>query len=113
MVISDFQVEDKIGKLRFFEEIFLVTDIKFEVILRMFFLKLSNVDVSFEENTLMWKTYTTSETLSTTEQVQIIDKKEFVIAALDADSETFVVHISIWEQEEMPIYSKRQAQIEA
>ena len=33
MVIVDFQIEDKGGKLRFFQEIFLVTDTKFEVIL--------------------------------------------------------------------------------
>ena len=47
MVIADFQVEDKVGRPRFSEEIFLVADTKFEVILGMLFWKFSNADVSF------------------------------------------------------------------
>ena len=52
MVIADFQVEDKGGRSRFFQETFLVADTKLEVILGMPFLKLSNTDVSFGEGTL-------------------------------------------------------------
>ena len=82
---------------------------KFEVILGMLFLKISNANVSFDERTLTWRTYTINETLPTIEQVQIVDPKEFVIVALDVDSETFVVHVAIREQEEMPVHSKKQA----
>ena len=32
---------------------------------------------------------------------------------MDANSETFVVHVAIWKQEEMPVHSKKQAQIKA
>ena len=113
MVIADFQVEDKGGRPRFFQETFLVADTKFEVILGMPFLKISNADVSFGEGTLTWKSYTTNEALPTTERVQLVDPKEFVIAALDADSETFVVHVAIREQEEMAMDPGRKAQIEA
>ena len=113
MVIADFQVEDKGGRLRFFQETFLVADTKFKVILGIRFLKLSNADMSFSEKTLMWKLYTTNKALSTTKRVQLIDPKEFVIAALDADSETFVVHVAICECEEMAINSDKKAQIEA
>ena len=113
MVIADFQVEDKASKPRFFQEIFLVADTKFEVILGMPFLKINNADVSFGEGTLTWRTYTINEALPTTEQVQIVDPKEFVIAALDVDSETFVVHVAIREREEMPVHSERQAQVGA
>ena len=70
---------------------------KFKVILRMLFLKISNADMSFGKETLIWKTYITNEALPTTEQVQIINKKNFVIAALDADNKTFAVHVAIWE----------------
>ena len=52
MVIADFQVEDKGGRPRFFQETFLVADTKFEVILGMSFLKISNIDVVFGERTL-------------------------------------------------------------
>ena len=113
MVIEDFQVEDKANRPRFFQETFLVADTQFEVILGMPFLKISNADVSFGERTLTWKTYTTIEALPTTEQVQIIDKKNFVIVALDANSKTFMVHVAIREQKKMPVHSKRQVQIEA
>ena len=107
MVIADFQVEDKSGRPRFFQETFLVADTKFEVILGMPFLKISNANVAFGEGTLTWKSYTTNEALPTTKRVRLVDPKEFVIAALDADSETFVVHVAIREREEMPVHSER------
>ena len=53
MVIADFQIEDKGGKPRFFQETFLVANIKFDVVLRMPFLKISNTNVVFGEETLM------------------------------------------------------------
>ena len=52
IVIADLQIEDKVGRPRFFQETFLVANIKFEIILGMFFLKFSNVDVLFGERTL-------------------------------------------------------------
>ena len=52
MLIADFQVEDKSGRPKFFQKIFLVADTKFEVILEMLFLKINTVDVSFDEETL-------------------------------------------------------------
>ena len=88
-----------------------MADTKFEMILEMFFLKISNADMSFGEGTFTWKTYTTNKALLTTEQVQIINKKDFMIAALDANSETFVVYMAIQKWEKMPVYSKKQAQV--
>ena len=69
MVIADFQVEDKGGSPKFFQQTFLVANIKFEVILGMPFLKLSNTDVLFGEETFTWKSYTTNKVLQTIEQV--------------------------------------------
>ena len=71
-----------------------MVNITFEMILKMFFLKLSNADMSFSDETLMWRTYTINKALSITEQVQIIYKKNLVIVALDVNSKTFVVHIA-------------------
>ena len=51
MVIADFQIENKANRPRFFQKIFLVANIKFEIILRMFFLKINNVDMLFNEKT--------------------------------------------------------------
>ena len=112
MVIADFQVEDKSGRPRFFQETFLVANTKFEVILGMPFLKISNANVVFGEGTLTWKSYTTIEALPTTKRVRLVNPKEFVIAALDMDSETFVVHMAIRERERIPVHAKTQAQIQ-
>ena len=52
MVIANFQMKNKASRPRFFQETFLVANIKFEVILGMLFLKISNADVSFSKMTL-------------------------------------------------------------
>ena len=95
MVIADFQVEDKSGRSRFFQNTFLVANIKFEVILEMLFFKISNANMAFGNGIPTWKFYTTNKALSTTKQVQLVDSKEFVIAALDTDSKTFVLYEAI------------------
>ena len=90
-----------------------MADIKFEVILEIPFLKISNANIVFGEKILMWKSYITNEALWTTEQVQLVNLKEFVIAALDADSKTFIMHVAIRERKEMAIDPDRKAQINA
>ena len=107
MVITDFHVKDKGGRPRFFQKIFLVANTKFKVILGMLFLKISNADMAFDEDILMWKSYTTNKARPSTKQVQLVDLKEFDIVALDADSKTFVEHVAIWEEEKMPVHTKR------
>ena len=78
------------------------------------FLTLSKPDVRFVEQELVWRTYTTAETLPTTRRVEIIGKKEFALAALNADDETFVVYVAaLPELMTMPINPSCQAQVAA
>ena len=107
IVIVDLEIEDKVGKSRFFQKTFLVANIKFEIVLEMLFLKISNADIVFSKKTLMWRFYAINKALLISEHVQIIDLKEFIITALDADSEIFVIHIAIKEQEKMLMHSKK------
>ena len=100
-------MEDKGGKLRFFQQIFLVVDTKFEMILGMFFLKISNADILFGEGSFTWKFYIANKVLLTTKQVYPIDAKKFVIATVDVNSKTFVMHVAIREQKEMPVHSEK------
>ena len=95
MVIVDFQIEDKVSKPRFFLKTFLIADTKFEVILEMFYLKISNKKMLFNKKTLMWKFYTTNKALLITKKIQIINPKEFFEALLDVNSKTFVIHVAI------------------
>ena len=61
------------------------------------FLTLSNADIQFAAKELTWRSYTAAEALPTTKRVEFIDKKEFAKAALDEESETFVVHVAALE----------------
>ena len=97
MVIANFQMEDKGGKSRFFQKIILVADTKFEMILEMLFLKISNADIAFGERILTQKSYITNKALPITKQVQLVIPKKFVIVALNANSKTFVMHMAIRE----------------
>ena len=79
----------------------------------MFSLKISNANVSFDKKILIQRFYTTNKVLATTERIQIIDWKKFVIVVLDVDSETFVVYMATWEQKKIAIDLIRKAQIGA
>ena len=94
MVVAAFSVVDKVNRVRFFEETFLVANVSLEVIFGMPFLTLSNADVNFLSQNLWWKTYTTKEALPTTRCVELVGKKEFVAAALNPEHETYVVHVA-------------------
>lgn len=88
-----------------------MANINFEVIVRMFFLKINNANVAFGKKTHMWKFYTTNKVFFTTAWVQIIDKTDFVIMALDIDNKTFVVYVTIWEQEKIAMNPIKKAKI--
>ena len=90
-----------------------MADTKFEVVLGMPFLKISNANGAFSKGTLTWKSYTTNKAPPTTKQVQLVDPKEFVLVALDANSETFVIHVAIRERKEMAMDLAKKAQFEA
>ena len=94
MVISTFSVLDKDDRERFFEESFLLADVKLERVFQIFFLTMSNTDVDFQAWNLQWRSYTTGDVFSTTRRVELIKKKEFTAVVLDLEYETFVVHIT-------------------
>ena len=77
MTIAGFLIQDELGKIRFFEETFLLADTSMDVVLGMPFLSLSNADVQFDTGNLTWRTYSTVEALPTTKQVELINKHEF------------------------------------
>lgn len=94
IVLANFQVDDKYIRLQFFQETFLVTNISINVILRILFLTLSNTNIAFADWNLIWKSYTSTKTLLTTKQLQIINWKKFVAVALDSTEEVFVVYMT-------------------
>ncbi len=113
MALARFSLQNSLGRIWFFEETFLLTNTSMEVILVMPFLSFSNADVKFAElGKLTGRSYTTAEALPTTSWVKLIDKKEFAKAALDGNSETFVVHVAALELlTAMSIYLSRALQV--
>ena len=113
MVIAGFQVEDKANRSRFYYKTYLMANTKFEVILGILFLKISNADMSFGKKILIWKTYITNKALPITKLVHIVNPKEFIIAVLNIDNEMFVMHVAISKREKMLVHSKKQAKVGA
>ena len=110
IVIADCSVKDKLGRVQFFLKTFLLANISLKVVLGMLFLTFSKVNIRFVERELVWRTYTAAEALPTTKRVEIIDKKEFATATLNADNETFVMYVAtIMEPTIMPIHPSYQA----
>ena len=93
MIIAGFQVEDKLGRARFFQESFLLAETSIKIVIGMLFFTLSNASMQFAEKTLMWRSYTATEALPTTKRLELINKKEFAKIALDEKFETFVLHV--------------------
>ena len=52
MVIAGFQVQNKFGKAKFFQNTFLVSDTSVEIVFEMLFLAFSKVKVDFAEREL-------------------------------------------------------------
>ena len=102
MVVVAFSVTDKANQVRFIEKTFLVANVSPKVVLGMPFLTLSGADVDFSGRELRWRTYTTEEVFPTTKRVELVGKKEFAAAALDSESETFVVHIASLSSDASP-----------
>ncbi len=107
MASAGFLVQDKLGRIRFFEETFLLADTSMEVVLKMSFLAFSNADIQFDAKSLTWRSYTAAEALPTARWVELIDKHEFAKAALDENSETFVVHVAALEVPEPVVHPFR------
>ena len=47
MVVPAFSIEDQANQVRLFEKIFLMANVRPEIVLRMFFLTLNDVDIDF------------------------------------------------------------------
>ncbi len=63
MVSASFLLQDSLGKVRFFEETFLLVDTSMEIVLGILFLALSNADFQFGAKKLTWRSYIAPEAL--------------------------------------------------
>lgn len=110
ITIEGFKVQNKLGKARFFQKIFLVAYNNNELIFKMFFLNFSKIEINFAYKRFTWRTYIIAEAFSTTKKDQIINRKKFAKRVLDLDQKTFVIHVTTFTTL-MPIHLARKAQI--
>lgn len=97
IVIASFLVQNRLGKIWFFEKSFLWTDTNIELVLGMSFLTVSDIDIWFAEKELIWRSYITTAVLSTTETVEFIDKGDFATTTSDKNFETIMMYIAVLE----------------
>lgn len=97
MALAIFSLQDSLGKVQFFEQTFLLVNTNIKVVLNIVFRAISNTNFQFDIKKFTWRSYIVAKALSTTSPVKLIDKKEFPKAALDENSETFIVHVSALE----------------
>lgn len=69
MVLATFQLEEKQERMRFFQKIFLIANIAIEIILEMFFLIFSKIEINFVDQKLFLKTYILDKALLITKQM--------------------------------------------
>ena len=112
IVIADCSVRDKLGRVWFFQETFLLANIGLKIDLGMPFITFSKANIRFAERKLVLRTYMGAKMLPTTRRVEIIDKSEFVVAVLNTNDKIFMMHIvALAKLTSMPIHSFCQVQV--
>lgn len=73
------------------KETFLIADIDIEIILEMLFFSLDNADVQLAKvKRITSRNNTTATEVSTFKRIELFEKREYAIAALDKKSKTFI-----------------------
>lgn len=88
---------------------FLLSDTSVKVVLVMFFLTLSNSNILFLEQELIWRSYIAAKAIPNTKQVEIINKNAFAKAVLDKNVKVFMVYITSLSLNLLSIYSIQEA----
>lgn len=64
------------------------------MILGISFVRLSNVNILFPKQKLIWRSYILAKAISSVKEVQMIGSKKFVAAALDLRKKAIVLYIA-------------------
>ena len=104
MILASFQIEDKLEKVWFFQETFILANFSKDVVLRILFLTFSNVNIKFAWKKFLYRFYTTVKAPLIIKQIEIIGKKKFTKAVLDENVGAFIVHMTFFGFNLMPIH---------
>ena len=91
-----FSILNNDNRERFFEKSFLLADVKLDIILKMSFLIMTNVDINFQVWNLQWRSYTTEDIFLTTKCIKLMEKKKFAAIAFDLKYKAFIIYIAVF-----------------
>lgn len=77
----------------------------------MLFFTLSNRNINLTDYKFNWKLYTTIEPLSTIKRVWLVEKKIFIVVALDLNNKIFISYVIFFTSSNLNINSYHKAQI--
>lgn len=114
MTSTQFLIQDSLKKLQFFENTFLLANIRTIIDLGILLLSFSNANIRFVEESmkLTWRTYITREMLPTISRVMLIIKNKFIKVTINENFEIFIVYIIVLKARTL-IHSTKIAQIAA
>ena len=78
-----------------------------EIVLEISLGTLNNVDIQFDTESFTRSNYSIAKALTTSRQVELIDKYKLAQAALDENPEMFVIHDIVLEALEPAVYPSR------
>lgn len=113
IVLASFWVGDKLKRVRFFQDIFLLTDINIKVVLGILFLTFRNPNIYFAKKKLIQIFYTKAKASPNIKQIELIHRKEFAKIVLDENVEAFIVQMTSLNLRKlkMSIHPPRKTQI--
>lgn len=77
----------------------MVADITLEVIFEMLFLIFHNINIQLVQRKLTKRSYTIKKVLSTSSQVEFINKQTFIKIVLNENVKAFIIHMSSFSLE--------------
>lgn len=89
----------------------MLIDTSMKVVLEMPFLIFSNANIWFAKKEFKWRRYLTIEALPIIWRVKLINKREFAAAALDENTETFVIRVAALLIPTMQVHLSYQVQL--
>lgn len=92
-----FCLHDRLQRVQFFEETFLLTKISMEAVVGISFFALCNANVKFYTRKVTCRKYTVVKAMPITRQVKLIYKHKFPESTFDKALEMFVLYMATLE----------------
>lgn len=94
-----FLIENKYRRSQIFEETFLLANFRIDVILKILFFTLNNIKIYLYDRNLDGDYTLLLRPFQLPDNLELIEKKEFVAMTLDKKNETFVIYVAFFSSD--------------